>query len=549
MKKVILMIFLLLLVACQDRDNQEKVQVTENIEGIAAKFFDAVQTKSTDALLNDFVYTEEMADAMTENLIDSIYKDIDDNFGAFKIIEGKTQSQNDGYDIVSIHVAYEKGYLSHNIVFDKNAYIAGYNYRISQSILNDANLDSRSIEEISLEFVEDLKNKNTEILLTYSYEAQMQAAFNKEMIETIYGDLEQKFGDFIKVEKTETSSQGNYTIVSVICQYELSNVSMNIVFSENKLISGFNYFEMAKENSGEFQEIDVNFGLEAFPLNASLSMPESTDELPAVVLVHGSGPNDRDESIYGNKPFRDIAMGLYQEGIAVLRYDKRTYTYAREIIKEGYEEFSIYHETIDDAVLAVDYLKSLDGIDPDRIYVMGHSLGGHLGPLIAEETDLAGLLLVAANVTPIHELMVDQYEYIYSLDNQITDDEQASLDAVIAARDRINSPIIEAYSLEELLGLPSGYWQELNAYKPLQVANRLNIPIAIFQGNRDYQVPIKEYEAWLAVLIDAKSYLYDDLNHLMMEGQGQAGPEEYMTAGHVDENFIKDMVNFIKSIE
>src|SRR5213596_1729423 len=100
----------------------------------------------------------------------------------------------------------------------------------------------------------------------------------------------------------------------------------------------------------------------------------------AVLLVHGTGPNDRDETIGPNKPFRDLAGGLASRGIAVLRYDKRTKAYSAEYAKKG--SISIREEVIDDALAAIAFLRSQPRIDKERIFVIGHSLGAILVPEI-----------------------------------------------------------------------------------------------------------------------------------------------------------------------
>src|SRR5215471_13707260 len=91
-----------------------------------------------------------------------------------------------------------------------------------------------------------------------------------------------------------------------------------------------------------------------YPLNGILTLPDDcASKVPAVVLVHGSGSHDMDETIYGNKPFRDIAEHLSSKRIAVLRYDKRTFIYGKEMAKKkDFKNLTVKEETIDDAILA-----------------------------------------------------------------------------------------------------------------------------------------------------------------------------------------------------
>ena len=92
-----------------------------------------------------------------------------------------------------------------------------------------------------------------------------------------------------------------------------------------------------------------------YPLSGTLTLPDNLNHpVPAVVLVHGSGASDQDEKVGKLKPFRDLSEGLAVNGIASLRYDKRTFVHARKMMKQG--QITIYDETIEDAVKAADNL-------------------------------------------------------------------------------------------------------------------------------------------------------------------------------------------------
>ena len=106
-------------------------------------------------------------------------------------------------------------------------------------------------------------------------------------------------------------------------------------------------------------------------------MPNGAGPFPAVVLIHGSGPHDRDETIGPNKPFRDLADGLASRRIAVLRYEKRTRHHGGKMLGTT---VTIKEEVLDDAVAAAELLRQTPGLDPKRVFVVGHSLGAMLAP-------------------------------------------------------------------------------------------------------------------------------------------------------------------------
>ncbi|CRK84675.1 alpha/beta hydrolase family protein [Neobacillus massiliamazoniensis] len=145
-----------------------------------------------------------------------------------------------------------------------------------------------------------------------------------------------------------------------------------------------------------------------YPLNGILTIPNETNGLfPAVVLVQGSGPSNMDEKIGNNYPFKDLAEGLSEKGIAVLRYDKRTLVYGKEMRNDT--GITVKEETIEDAILAADFLRKDSRIDSNKIFIVGHSLGGMLAPRIdAEGGNFAGVIIMGGSPRKLEEIMMDQ---------------------------------------------------------------------------------------------------------------------------------------------
>ena len=171
-------------------------------------------------------------------------------------------------------------------------------------------------------------------------------------------------------------------------------------------------------DKSKFTEEPITVGARDWPLPGTLTRPRGVASAPLVILVHGSGPNDRDETLGPNTPFRDLAHGLASRGIAVLRYDKRTFAHKQKLIKEGLDKtITIKEEVIDDVLATVAKARDLSGIDPDRIFVLGHSGGGSLAPLIAQrDGKLAGIILLAAGSRPVEEGLREQLNYVKSVD-------------------------------------------------------------------------------------------------------------------------------------
>jgi len=300
-----------------------------------------------------------------------------------------------------------------------------------------------------------------------------------------------------------------------------------------------------------FAEQEMTVGAQTkWPLPGTLSLPTGEGPVPAVVLAHGSGSLDRDETVGPNKVFRDLAWGLASQGIAVLRYDKRSFVYPEEV-KAHSSALTVQQTSIDDALAAVTLLRNLRHVQSQSIYVLGHSLGGMVAPRIGKQVpDLAGLVILAGNTRPLEDVILDQLRYLASLSGAPPAIQEAQLKEPEAQVARVKSPSLSrATPAEDLpLGLPASFWLDLRAYQPAEVARSLSMRVLILHGARDYQVTMDDYDGWQLALFgrsNAKLILYPDLNHEFIAGTGKATPAEYAQPGHVDARVITDIANWI----
>jgi len=286
-----------------------------------------------------------------------------------------------------------------------------------------------------------------------------------------------------------------------------------------------------------FSSRDISVGADEWKLPGTLTVPNGKGPWPAVVLVHGSGANDRDESVGGAKVFRDLAEGLTSHGIAVLRYDKRTKVYPQKCAADP--NFTMTRETVEDAVIAAALLRKQDGIDPRRVFVLGHSQGGYMMPRIMQaDPTLAGVIVMAGSVRPLEEIIVEQFEYLSGLEKEMTAAQQARLAAI-----RRDPWMV-------LPGATEKYKADLKDYHPVALAAPSPVPMLILQGERDYQVRMKDFDLWKTGLGQKKNVTmrsYAKLNHLFVAGEGRSTPEEYDKPGHVAEEVIVDIADWIRA--
>lgn len=289
-------------------------------------------------------------------------------------------------------------------------------------------------------------------------------------------------------------------------------------------------------------------GADGWPLAGSVTLPEGPGPFPAVVLVHGSGPHDLDETVGPNKPFKDLAHGLAARGVAAVRYEKRTRAHSEKLAANM--RFTVDDETIADAASAVRALKSVKEIASDRIFVVGHSLGGMLAPRIAEAApEVKGLVVLAGNTRPLEEAIVAQLDYLSSLPGSTLPKEQVESMKKEAARVAALDEKTGASTTDIVFGTPPSYWIDLKKYAPATVAARLQKPMLFLQGGRDYQVTDVDLEGWKTALKGRRDVMfrtYPSLNHLFLEGEGKSTPAEYEKPGNIPTFVLDDIASFVK---
>ncbi len=417
----------------------------------------------------------------------------------------------------------------------------------SESTIND-----ETLTELAKKYVSDLMEANYDAAYNnYPHDAAMEGAVSAAAYKSMIENLVNSNGTFVKLGESYSFDASGYTVVDVPVVMEKENINIEIYFDKEGKIAGVKFVPYQKKMETTTMpegivEQELAAVVNGYELGGTLTLPTEGGNFPCVVLVHGSGPNDRDETLLTNKPFRDIAWELAARGIAVYRYDKGTYVYPENFVS-GYD-LTIYDETIDDAVEIVKMLQHTDSINPDKVYVLGHSLGGYAMPRIAENAEgAAGYILMAGSARAPHTMIPEQYEYLLGLDGEISDNDKATLDALDAETQKILN--IDDYDeAQAFMGMPKAYIQDLIAYDPIETASSIEKPVLVLQGERDYQVTMTDYNMWLDAYGNSDNWsfkLYPMLNHIMMSGEGAPSNADYSVTGNVDESVIEDIASFI----
>jgi len=414
------------------------------------------------------------------------------------------------------------------------------------------------LEALGSAFVERLAAEDFEAAVA-SFDDVMRTALPAAKLRQTWTSLIAQTGPFQKQLGVRTEKVGVFDVVFVTCEFAKARLDVKVVFNRETQITGLwfvpsrsaaAYEPAAYVKRDAFHEEDVTVGSGRWALPGTLSMPIGAGPFPAVVLVHGSGPHDRDETIGPNKPFRDLAWGLASRGIAVLRYEKRTKHHAAKLaaLKEG---LTAKAETIDDALAAVSLLRRTEGIDAKRIFVLGHSLGGALAPRIAKrDPQIAGLIIMAGPTRPLEDVILEQTEYAFSLDGRLSGQEKEQLEKLKQQVARAKAPNLSSGTpaAELPFGIAASYWLDLRGYDPAATAAALSGPMLILQGGRDYQVTMADLDGWKKALAGRQRVtfkVYPKLNHLFIAGEGKSTPAEYTKPGHVAEAVITDIAEWL----
>ncbi len=418
--------------------------------------------------------------------------------------------------------------------------------------------DAPPLPELAKQLMQLLSQGKYDELAAH-FDETVRAALPESKLTAVWAQLTSSVGEFVGVEGVREFSEGGYAVVVLNCTFSKSSLDTKFSFDKQRRVAGLfflppqpksEYKPPAYVKRDAFSELEVQVGEGEWVLPGTLTVPRGAGPFPAVVLVHGSGPNDRDETIGPNKPFRDLAWGLASRNIAVLRYEKRTQAYSTKIAR-AQGNLTVKEETVDDALAAVKLLRQTARIDTQRIFVLGHSLGGMLIPRIGKrDSNIAGFVILAGLTRALEDTIVEQTTYIFSLDGFISEEEITQIEEFKRKADRVKDPklSVDTPSADLPLDVAPAYWLDLRGYKPHEMAKELRQRMLILQGGRDYQVTMADFENWKKSLDGRPNVVlksYPKLNHLFIEGTGPSRPSEYKIPGHVAAEVITDIAEWI----
>lgn len=382
----------------------------------------------------------------------------------------------------------------------------------------------------------------------------------------VFKMLEKELGAYKEITKTEIETQNGYYLTDSTLQFERGTVDQTIAFNGEMVADGVNYLNMKKDivpEEGE-KEITLDAGT-GYPVKGMIKMPKG-EVKAGIVIVDGSGPNDMNMTLGQNKMMKHLSDQLAEKGFAVLRFNKRTYQYGKELAKIGMQNKTlIKDEFIDDAAEGLKTLAKEQGIPADKLFILGHSQSGSYLPVINETAgNLAkGYIILSGTPTNIAELSKKQLEAVIAEGSENADEKQVEMmKQNIKTNDEILKKI-ETMSEEELnkpenfpYGIPGVYVKDLLRYDPIKLYNDSKLPVFIRNAEFDKQVPVSEMELWKKGLDKNENDSIEEVkgaNHMMQPSDGKTKlanliTDEYQKDAPIVSSVIDDIAAWIEKI-
>lgn len=429
----------------------------------------------------------------------------------------------------------------------------------SEKELEDLVLQSK---ELSVQ----MANGSFEDVVT-KFSPLVASKLDESSLKQAYEQTTTKVGEFIEYHSSEVIKKTvDETVIQIVLRYKENGIAISYTYNFLNEINGLwlNYSsipEDAKETT-EFEEVKIQIG-EEYPLDGMLTIPKDIVNPPVVILIQGSGSTDMDETIgeVGNKPFRDIAYGLAEKGIATIRYNKRYYQYP----ETATDDITIQDEVTNDVNFAISYATSNEYFECDGVYILGHSLGGMLAPFISQENkEVIGMISLAGSPRKLEDIILDQNLMRMSenmkaketLSEETQNNEIQNEDYYVSAIKMVQDEIDKVKKVKRsdnsyILGIGSKYWYSLAQIDTPSIVKSLSIPMLFLQGDADFQVFVdSDYKEWQSILEgnnNATYMLFPNLNHLFMTTNGLTDESEYNINGNVSSEVIDNMADWIKS--
>ncbi len=367
---------------------------------------------------------------------------------------------------------------------------------------------------------------------------EMKASLDESALKSAWEQVVSEAGDYVGIyDVTESEKNGSVTVVTTL-EYTKTGVTVTLVFDAENAVGGLwlNYRVLkspAASESEAFTETEIQIG--EYRLDGILTLPANAENPPVAILIQGSGQSDFDETVGELKPLRDLAHGLAENGIASIRFNKRFYqrlALANEI------KVTVETEVLEDVSAAIEFAQNRSDLNGENLFLIGHSLGGMLAPVIAEDNAaVRGIVSLAGSPRRLEDIMCSQYEY--QLRQHGISEEEIKEKTVTVQQEAERVKTLADGEEGIYFNVNGVYWKSLNEVDTAGAALALEIPMLFLQGDADVQVYADiDFTAWQELLAgkeNCRFRLYEGLGHFFNDEEGK-----------VDRAVIEEIAGFIK---
>ncbi len=426
----------------------------------------------------------------------------------------------------------------------------------SAAQVSQAALDEDELKNRALTYVEAFRQGQFDSFYQEADEI-LKKTLPREQLEQKWNEIMTDARAYSGSESVQATQAGGKTRVQVTSVHGRYNVISDFIFSSEGMAEELSVkrgpLNVVPQAGEKWEEFPIQLGYDPEKLlNGMLTLPKHTDNPPVVILVHGSGAQGMDSLIGAadNRPFADLAWGLAENGIASIRYDKRSYAYPEDVT-------DIQTEYLNDVRAAVDFALQETRVNGNSLYLIGHSQGGMLSPKFAlDNPEIKGIVSLGGTLRRIEDIILEQNETMMAQNNTLSGQEKAAHIAGIKKElDRVHAltPDSADDRDEMLLGYPVSYWISLNAIDQQAIAEKLTIPMLILQGGNDFQVRYDtDFKLWEEVLGGRENVTFRDypgLSHVFMPGSLEHfDSSSYDAPARMDDQVIRDIAGWIHSL-
>ena len=362
--------------------------------------------------------------------------------------------------------------------------------------------NAKSGEEFAEAFLESWKDG--EVGKYYKYVSlDIALLLDETEFEDIFSNITDIFGEIEGFEKTGQSKSSGQDVFKYKVRTEYADIHTTVSVNGTELTGIFHNvrfrgsFDKKYDNGVTERYFIIQSG--DYSLNAVYTFSDK-GSAPAALLIPGSGPSDYNETVGLLEPFRDVALGLAGHGVNSLRIEKRTVGYP----EKWTETCGMNEEYFEDFTAALKWLEKQR--ETERVYLIGHSLGGQVAPIIAEEGNVAGVILFNSTLRHLADITADQLT--------AQDAENGPLYLRFAANAK--KATADGSTGQSYFGMTDYAWASYNDMDFTDAIERSDIPYLIINSRNDKQIFEKDIELWKSEFGDKENVtvkIYDDISH------------------------------------